>query len=127
LDGPAEDPQSESIGDLLGRLIDDGRGYAEAELNLLKAIAAHRGLRARRALVALAVGWFLLVTSTTAVVIGTVLSLAQYIGPMLAGLAVGIPLAAGGYFSVHYGWTGVKGLARDESEREALERGERPS
>ena len=55
------------------------------------------------------------------------LSLAQYIGPMLAGLAVGIPLAAGGYFSVHYGWTGVKGLARDESEREAIERGERPS
>lgn len=126
MDGPAEDPESESIGELLGRLVDDGRGYAETELNLLKAIAAHRGVRARRALVALAAGWFLLVTSTSAVVIGTVLSLAQMIGPMLAGLAVGIPLAAGGYLLVHYGWTGVKGLTRDQGEREALERGEQP-
>jgi len=127
LDGPAEDRHEESIGDLFGRLVEDGRGYAEAEFNLYKAIAAHRGLRARRALVALAAGWFLLVTSTTAVVIGTVISLAHYIGPMPAGLAVGVPLAAGGYFLIHYGWTGIKGLTRDTGEREAIERGERPS
>jgi hypothetical protein len=127
LDGPAEDPRDESIGDLIGRLVDDGRDYAGAELDLLKAVLAYRAVRARRALVALAAGWFLLVTSTTAVVIGTVLSLAERIGPMLAGFAVGIPLAAGGYVLVHYGWTGVKGLARDKGEREAFERGEQPS
>lgn len=127
MDGPAEDPRDESIGDLIGRLVDDGRDYAGAELDLLKAVLAYRAVRARRALVALAAGWFLLVTSTTAVVIGTVLSLAERIGPMLAGFAVGIPLAAGGYVLVHYGWTGVKGLARDKGEREAFERGEQPS
>jgi len=127
LDGPAGDPRDESIGDLLGRLVDDGRDYAQAELELYKAIAAYRAVRARRALVALAAGWFLLVTSTTAVAIGTVISVAQYIGPMLAGLAVGIPLAAAGYLLVHYGWSGVKGLARDQGEHEALERGEQPS
>jgi len=126
LDGPAGDPSDESIGGLLGRLVEDGRDYAEAELELYKAIAAYRGVRARRALVALAAGWFLLVTSTTAVVIGTVMALAQYIGPMLAGLAVGIPLAGGGYLLIHYGWSGVKGLGRDQGEREAIERGERP-
>ena len=54
----------------------------------------YRAPRARKALVALAVGWFLLVTSMTALVIGTVLSLAARIGPLLAGLAVGVPLAA---------------------------------
>lgn len=127
MDEPAGDARDESIGDLLGRLVDDGRDYAQAELNLYKAIAKHRAVRARRALVSLAAGWFLLVTSTTAIVIGTVISLAQYIGPMLAGLAVGIPLAAGGYFLVHWGWAGVKGLARDKGECEALERAEQPS
>ena len=127
MDGPAGDPREESIGDLFGRLVEDGRDYAEAELDLLKAVLAYRAVRARRALVALAAGWFLLVTSTTAVVIGTVLSLAERMRPMLAGFAVGIPLAAGGYVLVHYGWTGVKGLARDKGEREAFERGEQPS
>jgi hypothetical protein len=126
LDAPKDDPEGESISDLIGRLVDDGRGYAEAELELYQAIAAYRAVRARTALVALAAGWFLLVTSTTAMVVGTVLSLAQAIGPLLAGLAVGAPLAAGGYFLVHYGWAGLKGLSRDKGEREAIERGERP-
>ena len=49
-----ESPQDESIGDLFGRLVEDGRGYAEAELELYRAIAEYRALRARRALVALA-------------------------------------------------------------------------
>ena len=128
MDGPAaEEPRDESIGELLGRLVDDGRDYAEAEFDLLKAIAAYRAVRARRALVALAAGWFLLVSSMTALVVGAVTDLSQYISPMLAGLAIAIPMAALGYGLVHYGWTGVKGLARDQGEREALARGERPS
>ena len=48
------------------------------------------------------------------------------IGPLLAGLAVGVPLLlAAAICSVRYGWAGLKGLARDEAEREALARGER--
>ena len=124
--GGADRPGGESIGGLVGRLIEEGRDYAEAELALLKAIAEYRALRARKALVALAVGWFFMVTSMTAVVMGTVLSLAARIGPMWAGLAVGIPLLSGGYLLVRYGWSGIKGLARDKGEREAIERGTRP-
>jgi hypothetical protein len=126
LDGPAGDPRDESIGDLLGRLVDDGRSYAEAELELYKAIAAYRGVRARRALVALAAGWFLLVSSMTALMIGMVTGLSQYLSPFLAGLAVGIPMAGAGYALVSYGWRGVKGLGRDNGEREAIGRGEQP-
>jgi hypothetical protein len=126
LDAPGEDPRQESIGDLVGRLIEDGRSYAEAELELVKAIAEYRALRARRALVSLAVGWFLLVTSTTAVVIGAVMSLAQHLDAFWAGLIVGVPLAAGGYALVSYGWAGVKGLTRDKPEQEALDRGAAP-
>jgi len=125
LTAPGEDDREETIGALVGRLIEDGRSYAEAEIELYRAVAQYRALRARKALVALAAGWFFMVTSMTAVVMGTVLSLAARIGPMWAGLAVGLPLLAGGYLLVRYGWSGVKGLARDKGEQEAIERGAR--
>jgi F0F1-type ATP synthase membrane subunit c/vacuolar-type H+-ATPase subunit K len=126
LDGANPEPRDESIGDLLGRLVEDGRSYAEAELELIMAIAAYRAQRARRALVSLAIGWFLLVTSTTAVVMGAVLSLAERLDAFWAGLIVGIPLAAGGYALARYGWAGVKGLARDSAEQQAIDKGGAP-
>ena len=42
-----QDPHEESIGDLFGRLIEDGRTYARAEIDLYKEIARHRAGRAR--------------------------------------------------------------------------------
>lgn len=126
MDGANPEPRDESIGDLLGRLVEDGRSYAEAELELIMAIAAYRAQRARRALVSLAIGWFLLVTSTTAVVMGAVLSLAERLDAFWAGLIVGIPLAAGGYALARYGWAGVKGLARDSAEQQAIDKGGAP-
>jgi hypothetical protein len=123
LDGPAA-PQSEeeSIGELFGRLIEDGRGYAEAEIELYAAIARYRAKRARRALVSLAAGWFLLIAAMMALTLGAFLSLASLIGPMWAGLAIAVPLGGIGYVLASMGWTGIKGLGRDQAEREALER-----
>ena len=126
MDGPAGEPREETIGALIGRLVEDGRSYAEAELELYKAIAAYRGIRARRALVSLAAGWFLLVSSMTALMVGLVLGLSQHLNPFLAGLLVAVPVAGAGYGLVSYGWQGVKGLGQDKGEREAIERGERP-
>lgn len=125
MNAPGAEPRDETIGALVNRLIDDGRAYADAELDLYKAIARYRALRARKSLVALAAGWFFMITSMTAVVMGTVLSLAGRIGPMWAGLAVGVPLLAGGYLLVRWGWAELKGLASDKGEREAIERGAR--
>lgn len=115
----------ESIGDLVGRLVEDGRTFAEAEIALYRAIAEYRAIRARRALVALAIGWFLLFAAMTALVITALVSLAQAIGPLLAGVVVGLPLAVGGYALARHGWAGVKGLGRDATEQAAIERGER--
>ena len=81
--------------------------------------------RARKSLVALAAGWFFMVTSMTAVVMGTVLSLAARIGPMWAGLAVGVPLLLGGYLLVRWGWGELRGFASDKDERDAIARGAR--
>ena len=126
MDGPAGDPNEESIGDLVSRLVDDARAYAEAEVELYKAIAIHRGERARKALVMLAIGWFLLFAAMTALVITAIVSLTQAVGALLAGILVGVPLAAIGYALVHYGWSGIKGLGRDLPEKQALERGDSP-
>ncbi len=114
----------ETIGELIARLVEDGRSYAEAEIALLKAIVAHRAARARRAVVALAIGWFFLFAGMTALVIGAMVALAREIGPLFAGMAVFVPLAIIGYLLVHYGWAGIKGLGRDEGEQAAIERGE---
>ena len=124
MDAPAQDPRDDSIGDLVGRLIEDGRAYARAEIDLCKEIARHRAGRARNGLIALVVGavlgWFAL----TALVIGALLGLAVLIGPLLAGLAIAAVLAAVGFVLVRYGLAGLKALSGDESEREALARGE---
>lgn len=126
MDGPADEQREESIGDLFGRLVEDGRSYAEAELALIKAIAEYRALRARRALVALAGGWFLLVSSMTALVVGAVTGLSQHMSPFVSGLLVGVPMVAAGYGLVSYGWRGIKGLGRDQAEQQAIDKAGQP-
>jgi Putative Actinobacterial Holin-X, holin superfamily III len=124
LDAPADDPREESIGDLFGRLVDDGRAYAKAEIDLYRQIALHRAGRARSGLIALVAGAVLLLSSLTALIFGLVLGLAALIGPLLAGLAVAAMLALTGYVLVRYGIAGLKALNGGEDEDEALKRGE---
>ena len=124
MDAPAQDPREESIGDLFGRLVEDGRRYARAEVDLLKRIARHRVGRARNGLIALAAGAVLLLSSLTALILGLVLGLASLIGPVLAGLAIAAALAGIGYLLIRIGIGGLRALGGDEEEREALTRGE---
>ena len=124
LDGPAQDPRDESIGDLFGRLIEDGREYARAEIGLYRQIARHRAGRARNGAIALAAGAVLLLSSLTALIFGFVLGLANLIGPVLAGLAVALVLAGGGFLLVRYGAAGLGALSGDEEERQAIARGD---
>ena len=124
MDGPAGDPRDESIGDLFGRLIDDGRAYARAEIDLYRQIALHRAGRARTGLAALIAGAVLLISSLTALILGLVLGLAALIGPLLAGLAIAALLALAGYLLIRFGLNGLKALAGEEGERQALARGE---
>lgn len=126
MDGPAGEPREESIGDLFGRLVEDGRAYAEAELALVKAIAQYRAQRAGRALAALGAGAVLLLSAVTALVIGLVLGLSQYMSPFLAGLIVAAVLAGGGWLLVNRGLAGMKGLGRDTAEQQAIDEGARP-
>ena len=124
MDGPAGDPREESIGDLFGRLADDGRAYARAEIDLYRQIALHRAGRARAGLIALVAGGVLLLSSLTALIIGLVLWLAAPIGPLLAGLAVAALLALTGYLLVRFGLVRLRALKGGAEEAEALKRGE---
>lgn len=125
MEQPSGEPREESIGDLFGRLVEDGRSYAEAELALLKAIAEYRAQRAGRALALLVAGLFLLSAAATALVVGAVLGLSQYMSPFLAGLLVGGLLAAASYALITLGVRGLKGLGRDKAEQQAIDQGTR--
>ena len=125
MEAPPQDPRDESIGDLIGRLVEDGRNYARAEVELVRQIARHRAARARTGLILLVAGALLGLSALTALVLGLVLGLATLIHPLLAGLAVAALLAGIGYGLVRYGLAGLKALGGDEEERRAVARGER--
>lgn len=124
MDAPVRDPREESIGDLIGRLVEDGRSYARAEIDLLKEIARHRAGRARTGLVLLVAGGVLLLSSLTALILGLVLGLAALTGPLLAGIIVAAALAGTGYLLVRFGLTGLRALSGDDEEKQAVARGE---
>ena len=127
MDAPAQDPRDESLGDLFGRLIEDGRTYARAEIDLLKEIARHRGERARNGLILLVAGGVLLLSSLTALILGLVLGLAVLAGPVLAGIIIAASLAGIGYLLIRFGLAGLRALGGDDEERQAIERGDKAS
>lgn len=120
----AGDPKDESIGELLGRLAEDGRTFVKAEVGVYRMIVARRMKRARNGLIALAIGIVLMICSVTAMLLGLVLWLATLIGPLWAGLAVAAALLLTGFLLVRVGIGGLKALGGDEAEREALARGD---
>ena len=124
METPANDPRDESVGDLFGRLIEDGREYARAEIGLYRQIARYRAARARNGLILVAAGAVLGLSALTALILGFVLGLANLIGPVLAGLAVALVLAGAGFVLVRIGAAGLGALSGDEEERQALSRGE---
>jgi hypothetical protein len=124
LDSPVENPQDESIADLVGKLIDEGREVARAEVALYKQIALRRSACAKSGLVALVaaglLGWF----AGLALVLGLVLGLATLVGPLAGGAIVATILGLAAYLLLRKGLAGLKALSGDDEERAALERGE---
>jgi len=124
LDASGEEPREESIRDLFGRLVDEGKSYARAEIHVYRQIMLHRADKAKRGLVAAIAGAVLLLSALTALIVGAVLGLAILIGPWLAGLAVAAALALTGWLLVRSGVSGLRALKGDEEEKQALARGE---
>jgi hypothetical protein len=109
---PDEEPAGAErpIGDLVRELIDEGKAYAIAELDVAKAIAL-----AKCKAVALPAGLFaaaliLALAAITALAVGVVIALAKFVGPLAAGV---IGLLIFGGIAGGCGWYGYERLRRD--------------
>lgn len=120
----AHDPRDETVGHLVGRLVEDGRAYARAELDLVRQIARHRAGKAKSGGMLLGIGVTLLLCSLTAFVLACVLGLATLIGPFAAGMVVFLVFAIAGGLLARSGVQGLAALGGDDEEKAALARAE---
>jgi hypothetical protein len=110
---PAENPPTplneRPIGELVQQLIEEGKAYAGAELELVKTIARAKGKELALP-VALFVGAFVFaLAAITALAVGVVMALATLIGPLAAGfVGMLVFMAVAGVL----GWYGAQRLKR---------------
>ncbi len=121
---PSHEPGEETIPALFQRLIDDGKAYARAEVNLVKQIARHRAGKAKGGVVLLGIGVTLLLCSLTALVLALVLGLATLIGPFAGGMVVFLAFAIAGGLLARSGAKGLAALGGDADEKAALAKAE---
>lgn len=122
---PAGKQAESSLGDLFGRLADDGRAFVRAEAGLYKAIARRRAGRARNGAIALVAAALLANAALIVLLVAMALELTQYMRPVLAGLIVVAAALLAAFLLVRYGAGKLKALAGDEEEKAALLAGER--
>jgi hypothetical protein len=125
LDAQTSHPPEPTIGDLFGRLADEGKSFARAEANLYRAIAMRRISLAKNGAIALVATMFLVNAGLIALMVGLAMQLAKWVGPALGGLIVFVVVGALGYFLVRYGVAKLGALGGDAEERAALQTGER--
>lgn len=122
---PASKPPEPSIGDLFGRLADEGKAYVRAEAGVYKAIAARRIGNARSGAIALVASLLLVNAALIALLVSFVLGLVPIMGPVLAGLLVFAAVAVVSFFLVRFGAARMQALGGDAEEKAALAAAER--
>lgn len=120
----ADNPADNSLGDLFHQLVEDGRSLVSAEVNLYKQIALYRTGKAKNGIIALAAGGFLAYAGLIAFLVGVVMGLADFLGPVLGGLIVLIVSGIIAYILVQYGLSKMGALGGDPEEKAALKAGE---
>lgn len=84
------DQDETPIGELVGRLIDDGKGYARAELGLAKAKAEARADTLKRPALLLAAAFLFLQAAVVVLCIAIADGLGTLIGPFGGGLVAAL-------------------------------------
>ena len=125
MDAPASKPAEPTIGELFGRLSEEGKAFARAEANLYRAIAMRRVGLAKNGAIALVAALFLVNAALVAFMVGLALQLAKWVGPALGGLILFVIVGLLGYGLVRYGIGKLGVLAGDAEERAALAAGEK--
>jgi len=101
---PAPEPPHRPIGEIVGQLVDDGKAYAQAEIELAKAIASAKGKALILPGLLLAAAVLLAMTSLSALAIGLFFALYAMMPALLAGLLAFAILAG---LAALLGWLGV--------------------
>lgn len=109
---PAEgEPAPERpIGDLVQELVEEGKAYAKAEIDLAKAIAATKARALALPSALFGAAFLLLQAAVTAVALGVFMVLYWVMGPILAGLAAFLIFAA---LAGGLAWYAIQRLRRD--------------
>ncbi len=95
------------IGELVHELIENGKAYAKAEVNVVKAMATSKVSAVKTPAILFGAAYLLLNAAIVALAVGVALGLATVIGP-LAGGAAGFLLFAG--LAGLCGWIGYAKL-----------------
>lgn len=108
-------PQDEGLGDLFGRLVDDGKGYARAEIGYYRTLARSKLRDARASLWMGAAALGFAQAAAVALIVGLVMTLTPLVGPGWATLIVvtGTLILSGimGWFA----WQHVKRVVGSDS------------
>ena len=91
-------PDERPIGALFGQLIDDGKGFARAELGLVKAQAEAKAESLKLPVILFAAAFLFLQASVVVLCMTIALALETLIGPLAGGLVatlVGLAIAGG--------------------------------
>jgi hypothetical protein len=124
LSSSAGNKDESSLGDLFGRLADDGRAFVRAEAGLYKAIAVRRAGKAKSGAIALVAAALLANAALIVLLIGIALELSIHVGRFLAALITALGAGLIAFLLVRFGAARMKALSGDEEERKALAAGE---
>ena len=98
------------VGELIHQLIEQGKAYARAEIDLLKAIATAKANALILPAILFGAAFICALAAITALAVGVVIALERFIGPLAAGF-IGMLIFAG--IAGGLGWYGAERLKRE--------------
>ena len=107
---PGPPPPERPVGELVHELIEDGKAYARAEFDLVKAIVAAKGRALAIPAAMFGIAFICAFAAITALAVGVVIALSTFIGPLAAGFIGMLIFAA---IAGLLGWYGYNKLMRD--------------
>jgi len=102
-------PPERPIGELVQELVEEGKAYARAELDLAKAVATAKAKALALPAALFATAFVLVLAAVTALSVGVVIALAKFLGPLLAGIAGLLIFAA---LAAGLAWWGAERVRR---------------
>lgn len=107
---PGPPPPERPVGELVHELIEEGKAYTRAEIDLAKAIATAKAKALALPAALFGIAFIAALAAVVALAVGVVIGLAKFIGPLAAGFIGMLIFAA---IAGGFGWYGAERLRRD--------------